>query len=56
MSLLTTISPLGLLTAMAIDRGARIITPSITAWPPMFIFAIIASLFMGSVHGSRFTV
>ena len=29
-----TILPLGWRTARAICRGARIITPSITAWPP----------------------
>ena len=29
-----TISPLGWRTATAMCRGARIITPSMTAWPP----------------------
>ena len=39
-SFLTTISPEGLLTAIATERGARIMTPSMTAWPPMLIFSI----------------
>ena len=37
----TVISPLGLRTATAIFPGPRIITPSMTAWPPTLNFLVI---------------
>jgi hypothetical protein len=44
LSRFTTILPFGFRTAMAIELGDLIITPSITAWPPT---RIRSSLFLG---------